>query len=63
MYWLKAIEYGTVVGENRAGLSGGQKQRIWIARVFLKDVLILIFDEATNYVNLINERKIQIAIS
>ena len=45
------------------GLSGGKNQRIWIARVFLKDAPILVFDEATSYVNSINERKIQIAIS
>lgn len=39
--------YETIVGERGARLSGGQAQRIAIARAFLKNSPILIFDEAT----------------
>ncbi len=52
-------KYDTYVGERGTRLSGGQKQRISIARVFLKNPLILILDEATSALDNESERWIQ----
>ena len=49
----------TVIGEKGLKLSGGQRQRIVLARLFLQDVQVLIFDEATSAMDSYNESLIQ----
>ena len=55
--------YDTVVGSSGSHVSGGERQRISIARAMLKDSPIVIFDEATSYIDPENEVVIKKALS
>ncbi len=54
--------YQTILSESGDNISGGQRQRIAIARAFLKDSPIFIFDEMTSALDIESEKYIQKAI-
>ena len=52
----------TLVGERGVKLSGGQRQRIALARVFLKDPVVVVLDEATSSLDNESERLVEEAM-
>ena len=59
--WLDALSHGleTEVGARGGSLSMGQRQLVALARVLLKDPIILILDEATDSVDPFTEAQLQ----
>jgi len=55
--------YDTVLGERGATLSGGQRQRIAIARAFIRDARILLFDEPMTGLDPLAEQAVQRAFA
>ncbi|HCF37660.1 MAG TPA: ABC transporter permease [Thermosipho africanus] len=52
------LGYNTFIGENGKNISGGQRQRLAIARAILHEPSLIIFDEGTNQLDAITEKKI-----
>ena len=55
--------YDTVVGERGYRFSGGEKQRLSIARMLLRDPVIVVLDEATAHLDAGSERLVQQALT
>ncbi len=54
--------YKTLVGERGVKLSGGERQRVAIARTFLENAPVVVFDEATSSLDSVSEQYIQDAL-
>ena len=63
--FIDKLEYGIFsnVGEIGSRLSGGERQRVVLARALLKNVPVVVLDEATVFADPENEMKIEKAIS
>nr|WP_144929088.1 thiol reductant ABC exporter subunit CydD [Paenibacillus bovis] len=61
---IATLEHGldTPIGEAGRGISGGEKQRIALARAFLKNPSVILFDEPTTGLDLETEQILQAAM-
>ncbi len=64
-FFVKGLPKGieTLLSEGGSSISSGQRQLISIARAFARDPDLIIFDEATSYIDTETEVKIQQALS
>ena len=62
--FVNALPHGssTHVGQGTEQLSGGQIQRVALARCFMRDAELLLFDESTAALDVQAEREVQAAI-
>ncbi|KYG26058.1 thiol reductant ABC exporter subunit CydD [Alkalihalobacillus trypoxylicola] len=59
--WVQSLPQGlqTPIGEGGRGLSGGEKQRVIMARAFLKQPQLVLFDEPTTGLDVKTEKLLQ----